>query len=68
MYNTTYHLYDKDEFALVFPGNTSVIAYPPELDFFLANANANQTSNSSFFNGTNTMNKNQYTMLFAEDN
>ena len=25
MYNTTFHLYDHDSFALVFPGNTSVI-------------------------------------------
>jgi hypothetical protein len=62
MYNTTYQLYDRDDFALTFPGNTSVTHYPPELDFFLSNS-----TNSSFFPGNNTMSKNQYTMLFAED-
>ena len=57
-------MYDNDKFALNFPGNTSVILYPPELDYYLANV-----SNSSYFkNGSNTMSENQYRMLFEEDN
>ena len=50
MYNTTFNLYENDPFAQNFPGNTSVIHYPPELDYFLVN-----NSNSMYFKGNNTM-------------
>ena len=61
--NSTYDLYSSDPESKELPEVASVVPFFPELDYFL------KYQSSEFkFQGTNTMSKNQYTMLFEEDN
>ena len=60
--NSSYLFWADDSNAAEVPEIAFVVPFYPELDYFLA------TQTGNYFKGTNTMNLNQYTMLFTEDN